>query len=271
MTMTLDTPVSLRPLLLVDLDDTLTGVQLGERVGMNYEAYEDAIERFGHAMARFGFDRHQAISLHDVLDQELARKHGFGDKTRFAESMVLTYRRLNESYQDEEQEAYLHSIGMSVFTDYPYRALPGALDFLALASTAYDIAIVTKGSPDEQNRKIIETGVERFAQHIFVVERKDDEDWDAVLEHLDLPPELIGDSWAIGNSLKADVNPLLRRGFNGLFLFDPHGWSFEHDVPYTDGPGIFVQRSVIADAADVLPLLASNHSDPTDTTGTYDR
>lgn len=221
----------MKPYLIFDLDDTLCGVELDGKLVPGYEAYNDTIRRFGYAMQLLGFDGEGAIETHKQIDEDMCRAVGFGDKTRFAQSMVETYKRLAGHDAVRCNEDLMYRIGMSVFTDYPYLPLEGATHVLSTYHWYYNIVVVTKGQEDEQHKKLNDTGLIQWVDRVVVCDRKDDKEWLDVLDTIGLyewKPALKGASWAIGNSAKADVNPPLKYGLNALHISDPNGWVFEN-------------------------------------------
>jgi putative hydrolase of the HAD superfamily len=225
----------MKPWLIFDFDDTLGGVVLDGEVVPVYRAYNDTIDRFGKAMADLGFNPDEAVAQHKVIDETLCRILGFGDKARFARSMEEVYRLMVGSHVSTAEANRIFDIGMTVFTDYPYAPLEGVLDVLDHFAPHYRIAVVTKGEDEEQRKKLTVTGVERYSNATFVCDKKDDTDWYEVFTELGLGRSTALFSWAVGNSIHADVNPPLRAGVNAIHLHDPHGWTFEHaeyEQPY---------------------------------------
>jgi FMN phosphatase YigB (HAD superfamily) len=214
-----------------DADDTILGVKLkGEVVGTAV-AYVDTLEKFSNKMVSLGFDKTLALETHKKIDMEAAHRLGFADKSRFPRSMRAAYITLAEAQQhqiDQDIADTIEAIGWSVFTDYPYTALPGALETLSEVSKEYLVAIVTKGEETEQHRKVFESGCFEYADQVIVMATKSVEEWsEKVVEDLRISPKIRAASWAIGNSVKSDVNPPLRLGFNGIHLADKEGWAFE--------------------------------------------
>jgi putative hydrolase of the HAD superfamily len=229
----------MKPTLIFDYDDTLGGVLLDGKVVPGYMAYNDTIRRFGDVMHSMGFDRQEALDTQSTIDRTMATQCGFADKSRFAESFRHTYSHLSLTQTGTLHRSTadsLFSLGMTVFTGYPYVPLEHALDVLEHFKGHYRISVLTKGEPEEQYRKLRDSGVANFTDHVKVVGRKNATDWQATLRELDL----WGNThrcWSIGNSVKADVNPALLLGLNALHLNDPDGWTFENAEYETPLPG----------------------------------
>jgi putative hydrolase of the HAD superfamily len=112
--------------------------------------------------------------------------------------------------------------------------------------------IATKGSYIEQHRKIQDSGLGSFADHIWVMCQKSDAEWAASLANIGVDTDL-SHIWAIGNSIVSDVNPLLRLGANGIHLHDANEWHREHGETAAVAPGRSFHR--ITRITDVLGTL----------------
>lgn len=254
----------LDPVLIFDYDDTLGGVRFPDgTIHTAAAAYDDCIERFVQFVESRGLDGARARQAQHEIDMQLAAKFGFADKTRFAESMRLVYALL-ASYGDHRGQREAYDIGMSVFSDYVPVPLPNALKTLETLRDHNRIVVVTKGAVDEQERKLQESGVAPLVDRAFVVARKDDAEWDEVLKQIGFRPDDFlnsyhgaGKSWAIGNSPKSDVNPLVRRGFNGILLSGTSTWAFEHEHLASPHPHRYLH--VVSSIEDILPLLPIHH------------
>lgn len=213
-----------------DADDTLLGVTVnGETVG-THMAYKDVLRRYADRMEREGFDRSTALNRQLTIDKAAAETRGFSDKSRFPLSLRQAYTELaNEPGTFNSATAQqIEDIGWSVFTDYPYVALPGALQTLHTVSKEYNIAIVTKGEDEEQRKKVFDSGCFVYADQVITMGHKSLDEWDEkVVRPLRLTTAVRKFSWAIGNSAKSDVNPPLLLGFNGLLLATDETWEFE--------------------------------------------
>lgn len=252
------------PAILYDYDDTLGGIRLpsGE-IMPGAAAYDDVIVRVGLHIKKFygSIAAKKVLGLQHEIDMELARTLGFNDKTRFAQSFVNAYVAYCDSVNAPPREsvkAAVYKIGMSVFTDYPYVPMEGAMAVLDKTAMYFKTVIITKGAVDEQERKLRHTGFFEAADDIYVVGKKDAADWSAVREDLghatlDADHPLIAESWAIGNSAKADVNPLVAMGYNGVHIAGKNGWAFETADLLAPLPGRISRQ--VADITEVLDLI----------------
>ena len=259
-----ETPLVAPPTIIFDYDDTVGGIQFPDgTVHPGAAAYDDIIRREKEFVTTLGYDGERFLQLQHDIDLVLAKQHGFGDKTRFAQSFVEAFKALRAEKGTvlapmPNVEKSIFDLGMKVFTDYPYVALEGALDVLDKLSQYYRIAIVTKGEYEEQMKKLRDSGCGAYADQIFVVGKKNDEEWNTVLDELGfLTPEDAAESWAVGNSAKADVNPLLPRGFNGIEIAEKNKWTFEQAALAAPMDGRIA--TTISDITEVLSIIPSPH------------
>jgi putative hydrolase of the HAD superfamily len=240
--------------ILLDADDTVLGVEIEGQVRGTHEAYAHAIEKFVLTLQFLAFDYEKGRQLQNQIDTEMAAKVGFADKTRFARSMVEAYKVLCDIQgrgYDEIVARTLKTIGLGVF-EHPYVALPGALNTMAVMAQHYNIAIVTKGEDTEQRKKVFDSGCFIYADHVIPVSKKDTADWERVVDNLRIPFNNRVQSWAIGNSVKSDINPPLGLGFNAIHIAQGE-WSFEK-AEYA-APMFRRRLEVVTDIRDVLKYI----------------
>jgi putative hydrolase of the HAD superfamily len=203
-----------------DLDDTLTGIRIGEKVVPNGQAYTQVLSTFYYRMEVFGFPREEVETLQKEIDIALCQQFGFTDKKRFGHSLAETYKamceRKNKEFDDYTYETFC-TLGMTVF-NFPFSPLDGALPVLETLFNRFQVIIVTKGEEQQQLKKVVDAGLIPFVDQVITVGHKDDQDWKRLLGTLGIPFSVRRNSWAIGNSMKSDVNPPLRQGFNAIHI-----------------------------------------------------
>lgn len=216
----------------LDYDDTLGGVLINGKVSPGHRAYFDCIDRFVAFLNGLGLDGERARTLQHDIDVVMAKQYGFGDKTRFARSMVEAYLQVSfeqTPYHAPKWTPDIHSIGMSVFTDYPYVPLEGALDVLRSLAPEWNLVVVTKGVEDEQGKKLAASGVGALVDGVICMDHKSEQEWvEKVFAPLGFSTAHdLRHTVAVGNSVKSDVNPPLKLGTNGVILLDHGNWTFE--------------------------------------------
>jgi putative hydrolase of the HAD superfamily len=204
---------------LIDADDTILGVRIGDTTYGTEEAYRLAKAKFCKLMQIWGYDEIEVQNTHMSIYKDVIKTYGFADRSQYPRSFRTTYEFLSNRYgnpMDSARGDEVESIGWDVFS-HPYVALPGALDTLKEISKDYRIIIVTKGEEAEQQKKVFDSGCFIYADQTIVMRTKSLEEWtDRVMKPLRISTLVRKYSWAIGNSVKSDINPPLRLGFNGL-------------------------------------------------------
>jgi len=201
-----------------DGDDTLWRTQ---------PLYTSAKRRFFHEMELLGFDPLKVEPLFDRVDIANVRRFGYS-KTRFPNSMVETYRRLCRAQRIRPSRLVmpkLEGIGASVFAAAAeiYEGAPAVL--AALRSWRVHLALVTKGDRAVQEKRIAESGLAEFFDQVAIVEEKTEHELLQVLERAGSRPD---SSWAVGNSVRSDVNPALRVGMFAIWIPN-ETWHYEAD------------------------------------------
>ncbi len=99
----------------------------------------------------------------------------------------------------------------------------------ALKARGYLLALLTKGDPELQRRRIDQSGLAPFFNSIKVVGQKTPEAIAAVLKELGVNAD---SAWSVGNSLRSDVYPSLAAGVQPVWI-DAHVWEYEqgHNAP----------------------------------------
>jgi putative hydrolase of the HAD superfamily len=249
--------------LLVDADDTILGVEIDGAVHGTHQAYEVIIAEFAALMASHGFSATAARATQEAIDTALCRSLGFGTKDRFAESFRQTYEQVATEAGVPVDPALANAVfalGMRVFS-FPYIALPGALATLHRLHQDFNIAVVTKGEQGEQHKKLFESGCFVYADQTFVLPHKSMEEWSEIVSALEIAVPDRAHCWAIGNSVKSDINPPLALGFNAIHI-QCGEWSFEkaeYCTPYTGR-----RLEVVSDIRACLPLLTPTRATPTE-------
>lgn len=210
-------------LFIFDLDNTLVP---------NQQLYEEAKYGLGEEVAEeLGPDAYEDpaafADMLDDIDAELYDERGVTE-TRFRDACVkAVYRAAAEPDADtgEADMAYLRDraedLGMLPFGDYTYlEMLDGAAEALEyVQEQGDDVAVMTKGIDDAQQRKLAQIGLDRF--EALVVDDKDAEAFAELTEGYD-----DADVWKIGDSMRSDIRPAVENGYGAVHV-DADNWKGE--------------------------------------------
>jgi len=103
--------------------------------------------------------------------------------------------------------------------------LDGVTEVLeTLSSKNYKLIVATKGDLLDQERKLRKSGLEKYFHHIEVMSDKTENDYQKLLNHLEIKPE---EFVMIGNSLKSDIQPVASIGCKAIHI--PFHTTWEHE------------------------------------------
>jgi putative hydrolase of the HAD superfamily len=156
------------------------------------------VERFGHTLARFPTS---CVEAYRTICLETGREPNV---------------RTESDVRAAASEAF----------DMAAPLVPFAREALtALKARGYLLALLTKGDPALQRRRIDQSGLAPFFDSIKVVGHKTPEVIASMLKKLGVNPD---SAWSVGNSLRSDIYPSLAAGVQPVWI-DAHVWEYEKD------------------------------------------
>jgi putative hydrolase of the HAD superfamily len=222
-----------------DADDTLWSTE---------ELYDRAREDARRLVGVTGLDEDEWERLERSIDVENVERFGHSPD-RFPTSCVQAYEavcRAAGRVPNAEVSAAVTAAARSAFEqEAPLR--PHARETLTeLRSQGLRLALLTKGDPALQRRRIEQSGLAPLFDVVEVVEQKTPESIRSVLERLGVDA---ASAISVGNSVRSDVLPSLEAGVRPVWI-DAHVWEYER------GHGGFHDRRVLqaADLNDVLEI-----------------
>jgi putative hydrolase of the HAD superfamily len=175
------------------------------------------------------FLNHSALTpaqVRDVLNEiELvnAKIHGYGSKN-FGRNLQQAYGRLAEREIRERDLEHVMSLAERIL-EQPLEVIEGVEETLAELAARHELALFTKGHPEEQRMKVDRSGLGRYFAHTAIVKEKDAAAYRRLVDARGFLP---AETWMIGNSPKSDINPALEAGLNAVLVPHPHTWVLEH-------------------------------------------
>ncbi len=200
--------------LLIDADDTLWE---------NNVYFERAIAAFISYLNHHEYSTDDVRGTLNAVERETILAHGYG-LTSFTRSLITCFERLTNASITDENRARVTGFARAI-ADQEIELLPGVSETLAELATRHRLILMTKGNQAEQADKLARSGVAQNFSTVEIVEEKDPDTYQAVMERHQLLPN---SSWMIGNSPKSDINPALAAGLNAVFLFHKDTWILEH-------------------------------------------
>ena len=218
--------------------------------------YDEAREDAAALVATTGIDRESFVDLQRQIDVRNVARLGL-TKERFPTSSVEAYRELAERRGDVASDTIADEVfraSASVF-QRPAPLVDGAAEVLGQLRRRHDLALLTKGDPAVQRRRIAQSGLEPFFRLVDVVEEKDATSFHRILGNLDAAAS---DVWSVGNSVRSDISPALAAGMHAVWV-DAYVWAHERaDRRSIEHPDLRVAANLrqvpsLIDAAIVQP------------------
>lgn len=237
-------PHSLARALLIDADDTLWE-------GSIY--YHRCTERYAEALARYAISSDEAVKDLRRAELEAVPTHGYGalGYTAGLEASCRRLLALRGIAVRADLLAAVRGIGQPLL-DPPMVLLDGVRDTLILLRATSWLALVTKGSPQAQTRKIEHSSLGPLFDEIYIEPEKDAATYRRIVAANELDPLR---TWMVGNAPRSDINAANLAGIAAIHVPHPATWAGEME------PIIFPERVVtlpsFVDLASHFGLAAS--------------
>jgi putative hydrolase of the HAD superfamily len=140
----------------------------------------------------------------------------------------------------------LVELGKSVL-QHPVELLPGIREAVAAVAREHAVVLVTKGDLFHQEKKVRQSGLADLFGRIEIVSEKDSDTYRRVLGEFDLEPAQFA---MVGNSLRSDIEPVLRMGGWGVHM--PYHVTWSHELDHGLGADD-AQRMLTVEAPEAIP------------------
>ena len=157
----------------------------------------------------------------------------------FGRNLSQCYLRLAERAVEEHDLQRVTAIAHRILAQ-GIELMDGVAETLPYLAEQHELTLCTKGDPDEQNRKIDNSGLRALFTHCAVVKEKNRQTYEhlAQVRGFDL-----NRTWMIGNSPKSDINPALAAGLRAVFVPHERTWTLEReDIRDPAGRLLVVER-----------------------------
>ncbi len=201
--------------LIFDADDTLWE---------NNVIFERVIEDYLDWVAHPTLDRGQVRAVLNEIELANTVAHGYGSRV-FLRTLQDCFARLSERPTSPAEGAQIRELATAL-VEHRVELLPDVAETLDQLGSRHSLFLLTKGDPDEQQRKIDASAVSHHFLGIHIVAEKDVDTYHSVTSQHDLDPAR---TWMIGNSPKSDILPARRAGLNAVFIPNDNTWVLEHD------------------------------------------
>ncbi len=207
--------------IIFDFDDTLVETTV---------YFDQAKKKFAKRMQELGFPVPESLDTLNRFDIRNVLNCGGFLKECFPKALKETYEYYCDSHNQElceQTSTWMEQIGWEVF-EAPVVLIDGASEVVAKLAEQYRIFLATKGEADTQLERLNKTNLAQYFEKVYVVPDKTVVEYKRIAKENQLNPAR---SWVIGNSMKGDINPALRAGFNCIHVYHHHTWDFEEEEP----------------------------------------
>ena len=220
-------------MLIFDADDTLWE---------NNIYFERAFGRFVDFLDHSTLTSAQVREVLNEIELVNAKIHGYGS-LNFGRNLQQAYRHLAERQVREEDLEHVMSLASRIL-EQPLELIEGVEPTLADLSRRHELALFTKGHPDEQRMKVDRSGLARYFGHRAIVKEKDAHAYARLVAERGFALE---DTWMIGNSPKSDINPALEAGLGAVLVPHAHTWVLERQEVSVPEGGRFLRVETFGD------------------------
>ena len=199
--------------LIFDADDTLWE---------NNIYFERAFDQFVDFLDHSHLTPPQIREVLNEIELVNAKIHGYGS-INFGRNLQQAYQHLVQRAIAPDDLNKVMAFAEEILLQ-PIEMIPGVAQTLEALSTRHDLALFTKGHPDEQRMKVDRSGLGRFFGHTGIVKEKDPAAYTLLVAEQGFDKL---QSWMIGNSPKSDINPALSIGLGAVLVPHERTWVLE--------------------------------------------
>ncbi len=184
--------------LIFDADDTLWE---------NNIYFERAFDNFVDYLDHSHLTPQQVRDILNEIEIVNYKTHGYGSLS-FGRNLQQAYQHLAEDHISPDDLNKVMAFAERIL-EQPIEMLDGVEETVAELSGRYELAIFTKGHPDEQQMKVDRSGLRNYFRHTVVAREKDVPAYSQLITDKGFPKH---EAWMIGNSPKSDINPAMEAG-----------------------------------------------------------
>lgn len=215
--------------------------------------YREANDAFARILGRYADLTDDAV--HDTMLETERRNlalFGYGAKGMTL-SMVETAIAVSGRRITADDIHRVIELGKRVLR-HPVELLPGIRECVEAVATQYDMVLITKGDLFHQEQKVAQSGLAGWFRRIEIVSEKSAACYRRVLAGFDRTPSQFV---MVGNSLRSDIEPVVRLGGWGVHLPYEVTWAHELEHGLEEGHDHVVSVSDPSAIVGALELLAA--------------
>ena len=213
-----------------DADDTLW---------VNESYYRETEKKFEELLKDY-LPAHAVTEMLFKTEIQNLPLYGYGVKG-FVLSMIETIIKVSDKKASLELVEKTIELGHELINK-PIVLLDGVEDVLNKLNGKYCLVMATKGDLLDQERKLINSGLEKHFHHIEIMSDKKVKDYQKLLKHLDCKAE---NFVMIGNSLKSDIIPVLELGGHAVHVPYHTTWEYERVEGDIENPKFYEVEGIL--------------------------
>jgi putative hydrolase of the HAD superfamily len=222
--------------LIFDADDTLWE---------NNIYFESAFDDFVEFLAHSSLTPPQVRDVLNEIELVNSKIHGYGSRN-FGRNLQQAYQHLAEREIRPDDLEHVMSLAERILQQ-PIELIEGVEETLQDLAQRHQLALFTKGHPDEQRMKVDRSGLGRHFSHTAIVKEKDSMAYSRLIAENAFSA---AKTWMIGNSPKSDINPALEAGLGAVLVPHARTWVLEHQELRAPAGARFLQVERFADLKD---------------------
>ncbi len=224
-----------------DADDTLWHSEIH---------FQDAHAQFERILSNY-VDLDDA-RLHDRLletERRNLKVFGYGAKGMTL-SMVESAIDITQARISATDIHRLVEIGKAIL-QHPVELLPGVRDAVEAVAARWRVVLITKGDLFHQEAKVAQSDLAHLFHRIEIVSEKNADSYRRVLKECGTAPEHFA---MIGNSLRSDIEPVIRLGGWGIHMPYAVTWALEAEHSLAEGEARFLS---VREPSEILGALSA--------------
>ena len=219
--------------LIFDADDTLWE---------NNIYFEHAFDDFVDFLAHSSLTPPQVREVLNEIELVNSKIHGYGS-LNFGKNLQQAYQHLAEREIRPDDLEHVMSLAEQILRQ-PVELIEGVEKTLADLAQRHNLALFTKGHPEEQRMKVDRSGLDRHFSYTSIVKEKDSPAYRLLIAENGFSA---ANSWMIGNSPKSDINPALEAGLGAVLVPHARTWVLEHQELRAPAGARFLEVERFAD------------------------
>ncbi len=195
-----------------DADDTLWATE---------DYFRLAEKKFSQICSGYG-SHPELMKIHFATILQNMPIYGFGVKA-FVLSSIEAALQITNNNLTTSQTAQILDLGKEMLTA-KVEVLNGVEQTLKELQQNYKLVVLTKGDLLDQQRKLKESGLAPYFEHMEVMSDKKTSDYEILFKLFNIKPE---EFIMVGNSLKSDIIPIVELGARAVHIPYHTTWEYE--------------------------------------------